>query len=119
MTETMEHPICACGDSFTADAMCVNCAIGTPTDMQVAREANFKLVKEVERLKGKTIRQRKELRRLNKFLGPYWAGFRNGASLEAECRLRGIMNATFGHAAVHAAEKAAIDKAHDEILNRS
>lgn len=54
--------------------------------------------------------QRRELRRLNKCLGPYWSGFSRGLSLEGECRLRGIMNAAFGHERVHAAERAAAEK---------
>lgn len=54
--------------------------------------------------------QRAELKRLNKYLGPYWQGFSRGISMEAECRLRGIMNATFGHEKVRAAEVAAADR---------
>lgn len=54
--------------------------------------------------------QRAELRRLNKCLGPYWQGFSRGLSMEGECRLRGIMNAAFGHQKVHAAEVAAAER---------
>jgi hypothetical protein len=64
---------------------------------------------DAKRWKAKALRQRAELRRLNKYLGPYWAGFRTGLRMEGECRLRGIMNDAFGHARVYAAEHAAID----------
>ena len=66
---------------------------------------------EVYRLRKRANNQRTELRRLNKYLGPYWAGFRRGADFEAACKLRGIMNETFGHDKVRAAEHAAIDRA--------
>lgn len=62
---------------------------------------------ENRRLRAIITRQRRELKRLNKYLGPYWAGFNRGISTEAECRLRGVMNATFGHESVRAAELAA------------
>lgn len=65
---------------------------------------------EIARLRGIITRQRRELKRLNKYLGPYWAGFRQGLGMEAECRLRGVMNATFGHKAVREAEVAAATK---------
>ena len=64
---------------------------------------------ENERLRGIITRQRRELKRLNKYLGPYWAGFRVGLKNEGECRLRGIMTAAFGHERVRAAEVAAVD----------
>ena len=63
----------------------------------------------ITKLEKKKNNQRIELRRLNKCLGPYWTGFRIGIGREREVRLRGIMNETFGHKAVHAAEHAAID----------
>lgn len=66
--------------------------------------------REITRLRGIVTRQRRELKRLNKYLGPYWAGFSTGLNREAETRLRGIMNATFGHEAVRAAEMAATAK---------
>jgi len=65
----------------------------------------------VRKLRNKVFKQRRELRRLNRYLGPYWAGFRKGMAMEGECKLRGIMNAAFGHEKVHAAERAAIDAA--------
>jgi hypothetical protein len=65
--------------------------------------------KDVARLNKRAANQRRELRRLNKYLGPYWAGFRRGLANEAECKLRGIMIQTFGHEKVIAAEHAAID----------
>ena len=68
------------------------------------------MTEEIDRLRNKVRNQRTELRRLNKYLGPYWAGFRKGLDIEAVCRLRGIMNDAFGHAAVRAAEVAAIKK---------
>lgn len=66
--------------------------------------------KRLEKMRLKLSNQRRELRRLNKYLGPYWSGFNKGMGMEAECRLRGIMNKTFGHVAVHAAEVAAISE---------
>lgn len=64
-------------------------------------------------LRKRITLQRKELRRLNKTLGPFWAGFRKGLVVEEAVRLRGIMNATFGHEKVRAAEMAAIEKKHE------
>ena len=65
----------------------------------------------IAELEKKKNNQRTELRRLNKYLGPYWSGFRQGITREGEVRLRGIMNAAFGRQAVRAAEHNAIDAA--------
>ena len=61
---------------------------------------------ERERLGKKARRQRTELRRLNKMLGPFWAGVRYGTSFEHATALRVKMIAAFGHPAVFAAEHA-------------
>lgn len=61
-------------------------------------------------LRAKLKRQRRELRRLNRELGSFWRGFSRGLSLEGECRLRGAMNAAFGHERVREAEMAAAAK---------
>jgi hypothetical protein len=61
-------------------------------------------------LRAKLKRQRRELRRLNRELASFWRGFSRGLSLEGEVRLRGIMNAAFGHERVHEAEMAAAAK---------
>lgn len=71
---------------------------------------------EIKALRKRISNQRRELRRLNKYLGPYWAGFSHGINLEAECRLRGIMNATFGHERVRAAEMAAAERRHTSAV---
>ena len=67
-----------------------------------------KLKSENEQLRKRVTTQRRELRRLNKYLGPYWAGFSRGLGMAAEARLRAIMNAAFGHERVRAAELSAI-----------
>lgn len=62
---------------------------------------------DLEELKALRLRvkaQRKELRRLNKTLGPYWAGFRRGLYVDDACRLRAKMIAAFGPEAVREAE---------------
>jgi len=59
---------------------------------------------DIESLRKRVQNQRRELRRLNKILGPYWAGFRRGLEFEAACALRGKMNHAFGHEKVWAAE---------------
>lgn len=64
--------------------------------------------KDAEKWHTKATLQRRELRRLNKVLGPYWGGFRKGIGMEAECRLRGAMQQAFGSDAVRAAEIAAL-----------
>ena len=61
-------------------------------------------------LRAKLKRQRRELRRLNRELAAFWRGFSRGLSLEAECRLRGAMNAAFGHERVREAEMLAASK---------
>lgn len=71
-------------------------------------KAYNELTERLARASKRAANQRKELRRLNKYLGPYWSGFRRGMALEAECKLRGIMNAAFGHEKVRAAELAAL-----------
>lgn len=63
---------------------------------------------ELASLRRRVTRQRRELRRLNKEHGPWWAGFSVGLSREAENRLRGIMNKAFGHEKVREAELAAV-----------
>jgi len=63
-----------------------------------------------DKLWAKNIRQRRELQRLNKVLGPYWDGFRRGLYLEGELRLRRIMIAAFGSEAVYRAERADLER---------
>lgn len=73
---------------------------------------------EIERLRKRSRNQRKELRRLNKAIAALWCGFRRGLQLEGETRLRGIMNAAFGHEQVRKAEHAAVDRRKDgDIAN--
>lgn len=67
-----------------------------------------------ESLRATIRRQRAELRRLNKYLGPYWAGFRRGMSIEAEHRLRGKMVAAFGRKQVFEAENCICSQAPEE-----
>ena len=68
-------------------------------------------------LRAKLRRQRRELRRLNRELSAFWRGFSRGLSLEAECRLRGAMNAAFGHERVREAEMAAASKRNADSAN--
>jgi hypothetical protein len=65
---------------------------------------------QIRLLQRRISNQRRELRRLNKYLGPYWAGFNRGLGMEGECRLRGAMNAAFGHERVHAVEHAMMEQ---------
>ncbi len=60
---------------------------------------------ELEALRKRVKLQRAELRRLNKCLGPYWAGFRRGIDKDRETTLRGKMIDAFGHEAVFKAER--------------
>jgi hypothetical protein len=55
-------------------------------------------------LRRRVKAQRAELRRLNKYLGPYWAGFRRGGEMSDAACLRGKMAKAFGWEAVRAAE---------------
>ena len=55
-------------------------------------------------LRHRVKAQRAELRRLNKYLGPYWAGFRYGCDMSDAARLRGKLISAFGYEAVHKAE---------------
>jgi hypothetical protein len=71
----------------------------------------YQIEAELAAARAKAHRQRRELRRLNKFLGPFWRGLAKGDDLAAETKLRRAMNAAFGRAAVRAAEIAAIDAA--------
>jgi hypothetical protein len=71
----------------------------------------YQLEAELATARAKTHRQRRELRRLNKVLGPLWRGLAKGDDMAAETKLRLAMNAAFGRAAVRAAEIAAIDAA--------
>lgn len=76
----------------------------------LAAEAHaLAMEKDAKRWKEKARLQRRELRRLNKVLGPYWAGFRKGLGMEAEGKLRLTMIQAFGSEKVRAAEHAAID----------
>ena len=60
---------------------------------------------ELEALRKRVKLQRAELRRLNKTLGPYWAGFKAGMYGAKEAALRGKMIDAFGHEAVFKAER--------------
>ena len=60
---------------------------------------------ELEALRKRVKLQRAELRRLNKTLGPYWAGFKTGMYAEKESALRSKMIDAFGHEAVFKAER--------------
>ena len=55
-------------------------------------------------LRRRVKAQRAELRRLNKYLGPYWAGFRHGGEMSDAACLRGKLAKAFGWAAVRKAE---------------
>lgn len=70
-------------------------------------EATATLAKELELivLRRRVKAQRAELRRLNKYLGPYFAGFRRGCEISEMSTLRCKMAKVFGWAAVQAAEK--------------
>ena len=59
---------------------------------------------ELEQLRKRVIAQRRELRRLNKYLRPYWEGFHHGLGAREIVALRGKMIKAFGHPAVWAAE---------------
>ncbi len=61
---------------------------------------------ELARLRQRVKAQRAELRRLNKTLGPYWAGFRSGLHYDSAKDVRIKMFAAFGVPAVQKAEKA-------------
>ena len=55
-------------------------------------------------LRRRVKAQRAELRRLNKYLGPYSAGFRRGGEISDAACLRGKMAKVFGWDAVREAE---------------
>ena len=57
-------------------------------------------------LRKRVKAQRAELRRLNKTLGPYWTGYKNGMVHKDHTALRVKMFAAFGVPAVQAAEQA-------------
>lgn len=59
---------------------------------------------ELEQLRRRVTAQRRELRRLNKYLGPYWEGFCRGLEAKEAMTLRGKMIKAFGQPAVWAAE---------------
>lgn len=61
---------------------------------------------ELARLRKRVKAQRAELRSLNKTLGHYWTGYRNGVGYQDYTALRVKMFAAFGVPAVQAAEKA-------------
>ena len=61
---------------------------------------------ELLRLRKKVKLQRAELRRLNKYLGPYWAGFSRGCQVSDAAVLRGKLAKVFGWQAVREAEHA-------------
>lgn len=65
---------------------------------------SYSMRKELTILRQRVKAQRKELKRLNKYLGPYWAGFNAGIASERETALRRKMINAFGHAAVYEAE---------------
>ena len=60
---------------------------------------------ELENLRRRVAAQRRELRRLNKYLGPYWEGFHRGLSAKENVTLRSKMIKAFGSQAVSEAEK--------------
>jgi hypothetical protein len=66
------------------------------------------MAQELGRLRKRVVNQRRELRRMNKQIQPYWKGFVTGLHYEGEIRLRGIMNKAFGWQKVREAELAAI-----------
>jgi len=59
---------------------------------------------ELDKLRERCKNQRTELRRLNKYLGPYWAGFRRGIDFELSKEIRIAMFKEFGQPAVFRAE---------------
>ena len=59
---------------------------------------------ELEQLRRRVTAQRRELRRLNKHLKPYWEGFYRGLGLTETYTLRSKMIKAFGSQAVFAAE---------------
>ena len=61
---------------------------------------------ELAALRRRVKAQRAELRRLNKVLGPYWAGFRRGLDVDSTKELRVRMFAAFGVEPVQRAERA-------------
>lgn len=63
---------------------------------------------EVNKLRQRVWLQRRELRRLNKVLPYYWAGFNAGTGQNDCVELRKVMFARFGHDAVLEAEHKAI-----------
>lgn len=79
-------------------------AVGSPLDGAVGRRGPEH--SELESLRKRVKAQRAELRRLNKTLGPYWAGFRSGLHYDSAKDVRVKMFATFGVEAVQKAERA-------------
>lgn len=59
---------------------------------------------QVKTLKKRLKEQRKELRRLNRYVEIYWHGFRRGMEVSDTCELRGKMIKAFGNDAVRKAE---------------
>ena len=59
---------------------------------------------ELEKLRKRCKNQRAELKRLNKYLAPYWAGFRRGIDFELSKTIRIAMFKEFGQPAVFRAE---------------
>ena len=128
LTIKPEPTICpSCANTFMQPFVCTTCGAqklhdATLDALQTSLAAanrriteleaqNAALREEAERHKKFANARRKELRRLNKYLGPYWVGFTKGMHAQAEMKLRSTMIQTFGWDKVHAAEVAAIDAA--------